>query len=145
MSEKWVYNDGGRKAAGYKGDADDCVCRAIAIAAELPYQEVYDALNEASKMERPRKGRTRSSARTGIKKDTTRRYLDELGWEWTPTMKIGSGCKVHLKAEELPPGRVIVSVSKHVVAVIDGIIQDTHDPTRNGSRCVYGYWTRRPK
>ena len=27
-----VYNDGGRKAAGYKGDAGDCVARAIAIA-----------------------------------------------------------------------------------------------------------------
>ena len=27
-----VYNDGGRKACGYKGDARDCVARAIAIA-----------------------------------------------------------------------------------------------------------------
>jgi len=27
-----VYNDGGRKACGYKGDAGDCVARAIAIA-----------------------------------------------------------------------------------------------------------------
>lgn len=55
-------------------------------------------------------------------------------------MKIGSGCKGHLRSEELPPGRLIVSVSKHVVAVIDGIIHDTHDPSRDGTRCVYGYW-----
>ena len=27
-----AYNDGGREAAGYKGDAGDCVARAIAIA-----------------------------------------------------------------------------------------------------------------
>ena len=26
----FVYDDGGRKDAGYKGDAGDCVCRAIA-------------------------------------------------------------------------------------------------------------------
>jgi hypothetical protein len=27
-----VYNDGGREATGYEGDAGDCVARAIAIA-----------------------------------------------------------------------------------------------------------------
>jgi hypothetical protein len=26
----WAYDDGGRKAAGFKGDAGDCVTRAIA-------------------------------------------------------------------------------------------------------------------
>jgi hypothetical protein len=25
-----------------------------------------------------------------------RRYMHELGFEWIATMKIGSGCKVHL-------------------------------------------------
>ena len=43
----WQYDDGGREAAGYKGTTGDCVTRAIAIACELPYQEVYDALNIA--------------------------------------------------------------------------------------------------
>ena len=55
---------------------------------------------------------------------------------------IGSGCRVHLRAEELPPGRLIVSVSRHLVAVIDGVIHDTLDCSRNGSRCVYGYYSR---
>ena len=30
--------------AGYKGFAGDCVCRAIAIATQKPYKEVYDRL-----------------------------------------------------------------------------------------------------
>jgi hypothetical protein len=47
---------------------------------------------------------------------------------------------VHLRAEELPGGRLIVKVSKHVVAVIDGVINDSHDPSRGGTRCVYGYY-----
>jgi hypothetical protein len=55
-------------------------------------------------------------------------------------MKIGSGCRVHLRERELPSGRLIVSVSRHMVAVIDGVIHDTHDPSRGGTRCVYGYW-----
>ena len=25
-----------------------------------------------------------------------------IGWVWTPTMQIGSGCTVHLHADELP-------------------------------------------
>jgi len=56
-------------------------------------------------------------------------------------MSIGSGTKVHLRAEDLPTGRIVVQASKHVVAVIDGVMHDTHDPSRDGTRCVYGYWT----
>ena len=55
-------------------------------------------------------------------------------------MAIGQACKVHLSSDELPSGRLVVSVSKHVTAVIDGVIHDTHDPGRDGTRCVYGYW-----
>lgn len=29
---------------------------------------------------------------------------------------------------------------KHVCAVINGVIHDTFDSSREGSRCVYGYW-----
>lgn len=27
-------------------------------------------------------------------------------------------------------------------AVIDGTVYDTHDPRRNGTRAVYGYWLK---
>jgi len=57
-------------------------------------------------------------------------------------MFVGQGCKVHLRAGELPKGRLIVAVSKHLVAVVDGVVHDNHDPSRNGKRCVYGYWTK---
>jgi len=138
----WMYDDGRRQQAGYKGGARDCVVRAIAIAAELPYETVYGTINEIAKFEKVRPGQNKSSARTGVHKATIKRYLTHLGWTWTPTMKIGSGCKVHLRRDELPEGRLIVSVSKHLVAVIDGVIHDTHDPSRNGTRCVYGFWSK---
>lgn len=138
----WVYADGGRAAAGYKGDASDCVTRAIAIATEKPYREVYDALNEIAKLERPRRGHGhgRSSARNGVKRPTFDRYIKSIGWVWTPTMFIGQGCRVHLRADELPTGRLIVRLSRHMSAVLDGVVHDTHDPGRGGTRCVYGYW-----
>jgi hypothetical protein len=139
---EFVLDDGGRAAAGFRGQTGDCVCRAIAIAAELPYAEIYAALNGAADRERPRRGKKRSSARTGVHKTTIRRYLTALGWRWVPTMQVGSGCKVHLRAAELPAGRLIVAVSRHLVAVIDGVVHDTHDPSRDGTRCVYGYFTK---
>lgn len=137
---EWVYDDGGRSAAGYRGDAGDCVCRSIAIATGKTYQEVYDALNELGRGERiTKRKRGRSSSRIGVYKGTIRKYMDSIGWKWVPTMEIGSGCKVHLRSDELPIGRLVVSVSKHTTAVIDRIIHDTHDPSRDGTRCVYGY------
>jgi hypothetical protein len=33
-------------------------------------------------------------------------------------MQIGPGCTVHLRADELPSGRLVVSVSKHLIAAI---------------------------
>jgi hypothetical protein len=140
---QYVYDDGGRRAAGYKGEADDCVCRAIAIATGKPYQEVYDALNVMGKEERLSRGR-KSSARTGVFKPIIRQYMLAQGWHWTPTMKVGQGCKVHLTEDELPMGNLVVSLSRHMVAVIDRVIHDNHDPSRFGNRCVYGFFSQTP-
>jgi hypothetical protein len=138
---RYVYDDGGRAAAGFKGDTRDCVTRAIAIALRLPYREAYDALNALAREEKPSKARRgKSSARTGIHRATYERFLVERGAVWTPTMKIGQGCKVHLRADELPAGRLVVRCSKHLVAVVDGVCHDNHDPRRGGTRCVYGFF-----
>lgn len=138
-----IINDGGREEAGYTGkNSRDCVCRAISIATQQDYQKVYDALNLFAQKEKPRE-KSRSHANKGVQKATIKRYMDSLGWTWVPTMGIGTGCRVHLRKDELPSGRLVVSVSKHLVAVIDGVIYDNHDPSRGGTRCVYGYWEKK--
>lgn len=147
---KFVRNDGGRAAAGFKGNAGDCVARAVAIASGKPYAEVYAALSEGAGDERKSKGAT---ARNGIhtRRKWFKDYMASIGFTWTPTMFVGQGCKVHLVDGELPTGRLVVAVSKHYTAVIDGEVHDTHDPqrrtywyeptgTRVSERCVYGYW-----
>ena len=142
------YNDGGRAEAGYKGTTGDCVTRAVAIAAALPYKKVYDRLAEGNATQRTTKNSSKSSgkktARNGI--DTRRKwfkdYMKSLDFKWTPTMGIGTGCKVHLTANELPKGTLICSVSRHITTVVDGVINDTYDCSRDGTRCVYGYWTK---
>jgi hypothetical protein len=164
----FIHDDGGRALAGYTGKAGDCVTRAIAIAAQLPYQQVYDAIAACNASYKGRKGRGAKSARNGAWTQGVafKRYMASIGWVFVPTMRIGSGCTVHLHDGELPMGRLIVSVSKHYTAVIYGVIHDTHNPQReinvitpdrgqpmkpgdtrniNGicsvsRRCVYGYW-----
>lgn len=140
-----VYDDGGRRAAGRRGDTGDCVVRAVAIASGRDYAEVYDYLAAGMASNRPRKGKkaARSASHgVSVKKPWFAAYMVDLGFEWVPTMSIGSGCKVHLKPSELPAGRLIARVSGHVVAVVDGIIRDSYDCTRDGTRCVYGYWRK---
>jgi hypothetical protein len=140
---RWLPDDGGRMAVGFKGSTGDCVTRAVAIALELPYQQVYDQLNELAPQieQRRRSGKKASSARNGVARPVYERFLREHGWSFTPTMRIGSGCTVHLAENELPTGRLIARVSKHLCAVIDGVIHDTHDPCRDGTRCVYGFYS----
>jgi hypothetical protein len=137
---KHVYNDGGRAASGYRGKTGDCVCRAIAIASGRPYAEIYARLAKETGAQRAGKrgGKRAASARSGI--TVTRKwfkeYMRELGFEWIPTMKISSGCKVHLREDELPMGRLVVSLSGHYAAVIDGVLLDIYDCSRDGTRCV---------
>lgn len=170
----WKHNDGGRAAAGFKGSAGDCVARAVAIASGRPYAEVYAALSaiEGGRRASKRRKKVRASARNGVytNRKPFKDYMASLGFTWTPTMQIGSGCKVHLRADELPSGRLVVAVSRHYTAVINGVIHDTHNPAKRTSiiypinadpatlpkgawrhadggnwiyspqRCVYGYW-----
>jgi len=144
------FNDGGRASDGFKGGAGDCVVRSIAIAADLPYMQVYEDLrlaNEAYALLRNDKLARRlnakgSSPRNGNHRKVFHDYIVGLGFQWVPTMKVGAGCQVHLRSDELPKAILIVKVSKHLTAVLNGVIQDTHNPSRGGNRCVYGYYIK---
>lgn len=122
-------NDGGRFKY-FKGNAGDCVTRAIAIASGRDYKQVYDELFKVGD----------GTPRDGVHKKIWHQYLIDNGWQWKACMGIGTGCQVHLKADELPPGTIIVRLSRHLSAVIDRVLHDTYDCSRNGTRCVYGYY-----
>jgi hypothetical protein len=147
---RYVYDDGGRKAAGFKGKkVGDCACRAIAIATEQPYRVVFDALSAfgwSPKWNHPHPHN---------ENELIREYLAKLGWGWTPTGRLGTACKVHMQADELPTGRLIVLAvghHSHLVAVIDGVIHDDGCGRRDsgmcilgcplGPQCVFGYFAK---
>lgn len=140
----WVNDDGGRAEAGFSGIAGDCGTRALAIITGRPYREVYDEVFEAKRAfhaSRRKKPTRSASPRDGLPTKVMDRLAAEHGGIWVPTMGIGTGCTVHLLAAELPPGRLILRLSNHYAAVIDGVLHDNHDCSRAGTRCVYGYYT----
>jgi hypothetical protein len=167
----WVYDDGGRAVAGFKGTAEDCVTRAIAIATAMDYRTVYKMVDDACALNwacRPllsrdgsasryglaiekddydrivgwqRRHRRKSTAETGVYGRIARSVMARLGWDWVHTMGTGGHCHVRLRADELPTARVIAALSGHYCAVIDGVIHDTDDPSQDGTRCVYGVYS----
>lgn len=142
----FVYNDGGRSRYYRAESVGDCVTRAIAIATRTDYKEVYDSINKLAKAERVgSKKRHISSSRNGVYKITERKYLESIGWSYKPLMKIGSSEHYYLTESDLETlgledGRYILQIRRHLTAVIDGVINDTFNPSEYYDPMLYGYY-----
>jgi len=139
------HDDGGRKACGFKGVTGDCFVRAYAITEGKNYQEAYDELATELKKVKPLKGKRVSGSgvshpRTGIYKKHTDQFLEKKGYKWKATSGIGKGFQMHVKEGELPKGKNILRVSKHMIASEDQDWKDSNDASRGGTRGVYGYY-----
>lgn len=130
---KFVKDDGGQAAAGHTKEVNDCVCRAIAIATERPYQEIWDRLRQLF-------GKHGIIKPCGVVDFVENELMDSLGWTWVPDSR------AHLVREELPLGRLVVGIYKHSVAVIDGVMHDTKNcslyPDGTPKR-IWGYFEKR--
>lgn len=145
----YSYHDGGRAESGRRGHAGDCVTRALAIAAGLDYAYAYSEVAE-----RCNAAGLPKSARNGVPNQITRKLFADFDFLWIPTMRVGYGTEYHL-AEDLFTHRylhdmsfypnIVCKLSKHVTALTPTsdrcyTIRDTYDPSRNGTRAVYGFW-----
>lgn len=128
----WVYNDGGRSEAGYKSTAADCVVRAVAIVMEIPYKVIYEDLRHFLS------SRGADSPRNGVSYEHLQRYLGQLGFRY----KAIEGKHITLHRDELPKGKVIADLPRHVTAVLDGIINDAYNPNEKKNQQLLGYWYR---
>ena len=150
---RFVRDDGGRRRSGGGGGTGDCVVRAIAIATRRPYREVHDALTVATvrhvaagrsafaRWARRMRGVRFVHADHGVQDEVYGPYLQALGWRFKSTKHLPRGRGVHLRADELPRGRLLVLLRRHLTAVIDGVIHDVFDCGGEGRRRVQGYWT----
>jgi hypothetical protein len=133
MKPSYVPCDGGRRSAGAKTEkTSDCVIRAIAIALELPYAQVWDDLHAIG----------RKSFEYANNRRVYRSYLESKGWKWTTVLKRGVP-RLPLNKSKLPKGRIIAHVRAgfqgHLAAVVNGVVYDTW----NSSGCIlHGYYSR---
>ena len=144
----WIYDDGGYSESGFRAKHGNGVIIAIAIVTGAGYRKIYDDIstrqyrfvrNTRSKRIEEKGG---AISEVGVWPQVTKAYLQEIEWEWTPTMSVGSGCVMHMSYEELPDEPVmLLSISRSLAAIQHGNVHAPWDPSRDGTRCVYGVWT----
>ena len=121
-----ILDDGGAKKAGFLSGPwqQDCACRALAIACEIPYRDVYNELTVmaavnlfiAQPVGRP-------SVRRGVDNHVSDDFLREHGFHWS--------------AEFPKTGRAVADGCGHLCAIVDGTF---HDTIRCDPSLIYGYW-----
>ena len=131
---EYIYDDGGRKAAGYKGDTGDCAVRAIAIAADADYQHVYkamcDAMQEhgyvasgnAYRQKRKDGGKRKRGQLNG--KQVQQEVMAQFGFR---KVTLGAGERPTYTEAHARYGNCIVSTTRHVCALKGGALRDTFD------------------
>ena len=119
ISLGFQLNDGGRAAAGYKGSAGDCVCRALTILEAGDYKANYKELaaGEAAA------GKARS-ARNGI---GVKVYQKVFAAHGLVKVKLPPGPKPTYAEAHQRYGDCIVSTSHHLACLKAGSLQDTFD------------------
>ena len=133
----YYFNDGGRRAAGYKGlNASDCFVRALAIASGKPYKEVYRLVaNTFAEHGYPRSGnavyRTYEARRNAKywKKRTPYIQVRDIIFEQMGfrKIKLHRGPRPTWSQAYWWYGDCIVKTRRHLAAIKKGMLQDTWD------------------
>ena len=116
----YMHDDGGRKAAGYRGTTGDCVLRALAIGTSGDYAQIRkDLMRIAKELQVP----GGVSVFNGTNALIPHHYLTARGWVAVDDRD------AYLRPADLPACPLIVhlSSSHHYVAVVDGVVRDTWD------------------
>jgi hypothetical protein len=132
---KWLQHDAGRSTSKRPKARNDCTVRAIAAVTGAPYDAAYEWIAA---------GGRKSGKRFKLKPFFAANvFLHDADWRfaWTPYPAVKGERRMNVIAfvATHPRGRYVIQVSKHVIAVVDGVLIDDHLPRLNA--CVYGAWT----
>ena len=149
----YVFDDGGRRAAGYKRDAPDCVVRATAIVMGLDYDETLNMLQDMNfewhrnmicrlpwmrnrrkenvGLSPSRMSEEFRSIAWGVPTKLAYVLYEDLGFTYKSTFAKGlfiSNYSDLVNYGLLPlEGSLLLKMRGHVSAVVDGVIHDTFD------------------
>ena len=120
----FVKDTGGAPAR--KRGANDCVPRAIAIAAGIGYAEAYRLVGDAQLdvTSRSRKRAASRSLRRGTDKKATDKAMAAAG---LVKVKLPRGARPTYSEAHARYGDCVVSSTKHVAAIVGGNLRDTFD------------------
>lgn len=127
LGVKFRQYDSGRGESKRSRQKNDCTVRAYAAAFDLPYDEVYDSFAVLG----------RKCGRGFNFRDFAKTH-PRLRWHSFPAEKGKSRMNPAKFGAAYPTGRWIARTAKHVFAIIDGVVIDTHSPSP--ARCIYGAW-----
>jgi hypothetical protein len=121
---KLFLHDGGQSDTIYAGEENTCTVRALAITANISYEDAYDIMQEAG-----RRPNGRIFMGMGLSK------FQECGGHYECVYCRGIfSPRITLRKmlPQLEEGNYIVRVRRHVFAVVDGLVYDTELlPARN--------------
>lgn len=120
MEIKLYVSDAGRSTSKRPRQRNDCTVRALATALKMGYDETYELL--------ARMGRKVSKG-TNVHRD----FLDKH--PETTKIKDYIGKPLRLFLEDHPEGTYLITIPKHITALIDGVLYDDH---------FYGYYLHQP-
>lgn len=127
LSYPWLAVDAGRSTSKRAKQKNDCTVRALATARGLPYDDAYDLLAAAGR----KCGRGFAFSK----------WINEQPWAKKisfPAVKGKRRMNPATFSQQFPHGRFVCQVAKHVFAVIDGVVHDTH--ASRPDRCIYTAW-----
>lgn len=114
-SKMYKITDGGKAAAGFHNEYNDCAVRAVAIACELPYADAHKKLKAHGRKD----GKTTYGFVAFVdKKIKTEKKLK-------PAKKKASLGTLATFIKTNPKGTFIACKRGHAFAVIDGIVHDS--------------------
>jgi hypothetical protein len=116
---EYSYNDGGRSKY-FKGNAGDCVVRALAIWSGENYKELYNSLRGFIKKLKSSGIKTKSHPRNGINPKILKLFLKEKGFKYSYVKELK-------QINMLGNGNFLLNLDGHIVTVKNGILYDTWD------------------
>ena len=139
MALTFKHCDGGKADAGLgTARSGDCLIRAIAIAEQQGYRKTKAELNE---LLHEMTGGLERSCNNGTPVPVSHKYLTDRGYKLTLTPN------TYLRDHNFKGRRVIASISRHSMAIVNGQVLDTWDSrqcrrTKCGSPKLAGYYEK---
>jgi len=153
MRLKYCEDDGGRAAADYKGIAKDCVVRAISIATQQPYTQVYQdfmSLMRAAPYYMWHK-KTKSdqlilnpSPRNGISHELMSKYLESRGFTYVALLPAMPLSLESINILNLPSSAVLFEINdNHLTVIRNHTLYDHANIQVLPNQKIAAYWDKK--